>query len=119
MGSYGIQSRSSFHCTFCTSCTFRWRYTMRHTILLSLLLALIGCSSKGVVGPVPLNQEFSLRINQTALVKGALTIRLDSVPEDSRCPLGVMCIQAGNAVVALTVTPEGGSPSQVRLNTNP
>ena len=36
-----------------------------------------------------------------------MSIRLDDVTEDSRCPSDVQCIQAGAAVLALTVESPG------------
>jgi hypothetical protein len=44
----------------------------------------------------------SVRIEETPL-----TIRFDSVTEDSRCPTDVQCVWAGNATVRLTVLSSG------------
>jgi hypothetical protein len=54
-----------------------------------------------------LDTPFDLRIGETAYVADTrLTIRADSVPEDSRCPTDVVCAWAGNARIALTIRHE-------------
>jgi hypothetical protein len=80
-------------------------------------------SSTGTSGPPPskdvvVGSDFDLAPGQSARVDGsALTISFKEVTEDSRCPLGVMCIWAGNAAVSLTVTDGAGAKNQVVLNT--
>ena len=76
----------------------------RHFVT-ALALAFTGaCSS--VDGPsrsVPLDREFDLRVGETvAIADQLLVLTFDGVTEDSRCPLGVLCIRAGDAAVALT-----------------
>ena len=49
-----------------------------------------------------LGEPFDVRIGQTAYVADTrLSIRVDGVPEDSRCPTDVQCVWAGNARVVL------------------
>ncbi len=54
-------------------------------------------------------------IGQTAAIGDELTIKFVDVTEDSRCPTGVDCIQAGRAVCRLDVT-SGGQTSSVTLS---
>ncbi len=68
----------------------------------------LACGSSIVVA---VNQEFSLQQGQTAEVAG-FTITFRGVANDSRCPIGVFCITAGNAEVQLLVD------SVITLNTN-
>ena len=80
-------------------------------------------SATGTSGPptskvVLVDSDFDLAAGQSARVDGsALTISFKEVTEDSRCPLGVMCIWAGNAAVSLTITDGAGAKNQVVLNT--
>jgi hypothetical protein len=49
-----------------------------------------------------LNEDFDLKMNQKAkLYDGDMLIHFADVTEDSRCPEGVNCIQAGKVVVKL------------------
>lgn len=49
---------------------------------------------------VSLDQPFALRVGQRATVAGAnVNLRFEEVASDSRCPSGVQCVWAGNAVV--------------------
>jgi hypothetical protein len=84
----------------------------------AVALLLVGCNIKPVSGPVSLDQEFSLKVDQSVSLQGGMTIRLDSIPRDSRCPTSVDCVWMGTAEVALTVTPASGAPSFVRLYTS-
>jgi hypothetical protein len=97
---------------------------MRRSVTLCVaLLALAGaasaCRSAGDPGgrrAVAAGEEFTLARGQTAAVDGgALTVYFAGVPHDSRCPINVECIAAGNAVVRLELS-DGGS-EVVELNT--
>jgi len=46
-----------------------------------------------------------------------LTIQFESVPEDSRCPLDVVCAWAGNGAVRLNLVSGAGSSTPSTLNT--
>ena len=89
---------------------------MRARYLLLLASALAACQSS--TGP-KLGETFDLGLHQQATVgAAALVVRFDSVLNDSRCPLGMMCIAAGSATVRVTVTSAFAS-SPVTLSTNP
>jgi hypothetical protein len=90
---------------------------------------LVACTGMGTTtgtsGPpastvVVADSDFDLTVGQSARVDGtAVTITFNGVTADSRCPLGVMCIQAGNASVSLTVTDGAGVKTPVVLYANP
>ena len=49
-----------------------------------------------------LGEPFDVRVGQTAYIADTrLSIQVDGVPEDSRCPRDVQCVWAGNARVVL------------------
>ena len=74
-----------------------------------------GPSSSGVVG---VDRDFDLRAGQTARVEGTgLTVSFVNVTEDSRCPVEVLCVWAGNGAVSLVLTDDSGAKSSVVLNT--
>ena len=57
---------------------------------------------------VTLDEPFVLRVGRSATVAGeGLTVSFQAVPSDSRCPTGVQCIWAGNAVVQVVLSKDG------------
>lgn len=85
---------------------------MRPTRLLAALL-LAGCTGhraaeSSAAAEAPLDTAVVVPAGGTIAVRGTdLALTFERVVEDSRCPLGVMCIQAGTARVALRAR-EGG-----------
>ncbi len=75
------------------------------SLLFATYLALAAGSDPG------LDEPFSLRIGESMKLPAAgLELRFLDVPRDSRCPLDVSCIVAGEAqVVIQAVTEEGSS----------
>ena len=67
-----------------------------------------------------LDEECALRVGQTAELAAGTGVRLtfEAVRGDSRCPVGVSCIWAGDAVVAMTVHDTDGGPTTTELHTN-
>jgi hypothetical protein len=87
---------------------------MRSFIILAFV-ALAGC---GGAPTAPVGQEFVIAVGQTAEVSGTgLVITFLRVPEDSRCPMGAMCIWVGNANVELLAM-LNGAPTTLALNTS-
>lgn len=86
------------------------------------LILLGGCASTPVapaVGGVTatieasLASDFVLAPGQAASIEGTgMAILFRSVPADSRCPVDVQCVWAGDAAVGLTVS--SGSPKEER-----
>ena len=78
------------------------------TLLLATLLALAAGSDPG------LDEPFSMKIGETMSLEGAgLELRFLDVPRDSRCPLDVSCIVAGEAHVVIQAVTEAGSSELV------
>ena len=72
------------------------------TLALALLLALACKQGKIAAG---LGQEFQLSVGRQAFITGEdLGIELVRVTQDSRCPTGTVCIQAGQAVCVVHLT---------------
>ncbi|WP_420127321.1 hypothetical protein [Longimicrobium sp.] len=95
------------------------------------LLCVVGVVACGPAAPpaaVPptsvgatLDQPFELAVGGSAVVAGeALTIRFQEVPSDSRCPTGVQCVWAGNAVVRAVFSKDGkGFGAELNTNLDP
>ena len=87
--------------------------------MLSVLLLLTNAAQTGGRKGVLLNQEFTLKVGQAALIRpGGLKVTFQRVLEDSRCPEGVNCVWAGNARIAVALSRAGGKPTPVELNTD-
>ena len=92
---------------------------------------MVGCGGTGAASPpapsaggvqteVALGQEFALRVGQTVALGDGTGLRLtfNAVREDSRCPVGVTCVWAGDAVVAIIIDDGSSGADTVELHTN-
>jgi hypothetical protein len=75
------------------------------TILFTVLTlaAAAACSSSPTA---PVNSTFTLAPGESQAV-GSIAVKLVAVTEDTRCPINAMCIQVGDAYVALEVSAPG------------
>ena len=87
--------------------------------LLVVLLLAVGCSSPTQPDRVPKNEPFGLRVGESALTTDDIRIRFDAVRSDSRCPMDAICVRAGEAVIALTLSKAGEVPVGRELDTTP
>ncbi len=100
-------------------------------IISSMTLATVvvsGCSTTsqpatGIIGSDALQVRsgvtFDLKAGQEAQVVGTpITLRFKSVSQDSRCPSGVQCVWAGDAVVNLRVSSTEGTTLDTGVHTN-
>ena len=96
----------------------------RFVALSLFMLALLPSGSCDLLGlfPLPtvniqLGQVFQVSIGQTALLSAdGLSVTFKNVLEDSRCPVDVVCVWAGNAKVTLDVKQTGTATQTVTLN---
>lgn len=101
----------------------------RIVFLLATAAGLGACNGMGnattTSGPpaatvVLADTDFDLAVGKSAHVDGTtLTITFNGVTADSRCPLGVFCIQAGNATLSLTAIDGAGRATPISLYPNP
>ena len=113
--------------------------------ILSLLVALVACAADpggkihappegdddkaesqassyggGSARVVRYDEPFSLAFGKRVRLAGGNTrARFTAVVEDSRCPAGVQCIQAGRARVRLEVARGSRPPVSIELGTDP
>ena len=52
-------------------------------------------------------RPFDLRVGDSALTTDDLRVRFDAVRSDSRCPIDAICVRAGEAVIAITLSLRG------------
>jgi hypothetical protein len=89
----------------------------RTVLMVAMLCA--GCAGSSTQpSQTPLGQPFELRSGASAMLDGGLTITFDRVASDSRCPMNALCIWAGDAVVALSISQGPGGSVSRELHTN-
>jgi len=62
-------------------------------------------------------ESLVLTVGEQRIVDGIVTVGFQSVDEDSRCPVDVQCVQAGNAAITVTIAIGKGPTVPIRLNT--
>ena len=85
----------------------------RWFFVLVLVAASFGAACKQsptAPADVPLGQPFDLRAGQSAVVPGGLKVTFDRVVSDSRCPIDAICVTAGEARLALTLSAADAAP---------
>lgn len=97
---------------------------MRRVLACAALAMTAACASGGGSHlPVPraqLGEAFRLNVGQTAVLAGEpLTVRFATVLDDSRCPLGVQCVRAGEARIQVSLHAAGRDAQVVVLATDP
>jgi hypothetical protein len=95
---------------------------MRYAYVLLAAIGLAACSSGGAGptgngSPAPSARSLSIPVGESRVVPGTTTtIAFLRVAEDSRCPLDVDCVWAGNGRVELRLS-GGAADREVSLNT--
>lgn len=91
-----------------------YSWTMRLSVLV-VAASVAACSSGGPTAP--LDREFKVAIGETVSIAGTgLTVKFVRVTQDNRCPLGVLCIVAGNGQIEFEAR-LNGEPTTLLLNT--
>jgi len=91
----------------------------RRFALISMLSAAVsvGCARNPMepaqIGP------FELQVGASAKLADGLTITVDRVTSDSRCPMDALCVWAGDAVVTVSLSQPSGGPVTRELHTDP
>lgn len=89
--------------------------------ILGLSLVLAACDTS--MGPTPkppvqaeLNVPFTLSTGQTAvLAQENLSVKFGGVLEDTRCPIDMECMSAGDATMAVQTVQDGKAPEILSL----
>jgi hypothetical protein len=93
---------------------------MRTAALLAISL-LAGCSNgDAVFNHGSLDRPFSVAYAQQVTIPNEeLTIDFTQLNEDSRCPLGTICVIAGQATITITATKTGSPGESFTLTLGP
>jgi hypothetical protein len=78
---------------------------MRAFFIAVCLLSATACAGSPTDPTTPLDARFTLGPSETAVIDdGAVVVQFLGVTNDSRCPGDALCIQGGDAIVAIGVT---------------
>ena len=94
--------------------------SLRDHIARSALAALIaaaapGCTTVDTAVVANPGAKFDVALGQTAALSGTgYRITFDRVTEDSRCPIDVVCVWAGDARIQLTIS-RSTVPADIRI----
>jgi hypothetical protein len=84
------------------------------------MISSAGCSSVQPAVIVEPGASFTLAPGQTATVRGTDTrITFKRVSEDSRCPVDVTCVWAGDAKIEIVIEPNGSAITRILSITSP
>ena len=90
-----------------------WSACFRRTLTLLMVAASLGGTcQESPTAPfdVQLGKPFELRIGESAVLPGDLKISFSRVVSDSRCPVDVNCVAAGEARLALRLSVGADAP---------
>ena len=89
-------------------------------IACGLVIAGSGCTAIQAAAVVEPGASFTLAPGQTAAVKGTnIRIAFNKVREDSRCPVDVTCVWAGDAKIEIVVSRSGAADDTRILSITP
>lgn len=93
----------------------RWVARLSNVFIFTFCFALPVQSDSVVVHP---GQNFILHIGQRAKLDDVFSVLFKAVIKDSRCPINVTCVWAGNGKVELVILDPEGSQQTIYLNTD-
>jgi len=88
-------------------------------VLVSCSSIAVGCAAHPSQPSRPFGQPFDLKAGTSAPLADGLKLTFDRVRADSRCPLDAICIQAGEAIVVLTLSQSAATPAEREVRTTP
>jgi hypothetical protein len=95
-------------------------YRARYLVLSIGALACAGRGRSSEAIEAQPGVQFNLRVGQTAVVAGTpVTLTLERVKDDSRCPTDVICVWAGDALAIIRGSSDGDFTEALHLNVEP
>jgi len=99
--------------------TLRVKRCLAALVLVSCSSLAVGCAAHPAQPSRPLGQPFDVKAGMSVVLTDGLKLTFDRVRADSRCPLDAICIQAGEAIVVLTLSQSAATPAERELRTTP
>lgn len=96
---------------------------VRRFAFVLVLLGATGCWDwDGVTDPdgPSLDERFILQVGESEVLRSEpVRIRFERILEDSRCPIDVQCVVAGEAIGEFEIRVGGAAPVTVEISTDP
>jgi hypothetical protein len=89
---------------------------MSRVVVLLIAMAVAGCKSPTEPDDITLGTPFELKAGASAELPDGLRLKFDHVSADSRCPIDVQCVSAGDATVVLLASNKGDNPVPIELH---
>jgi hypothetical protein len=96
---------------------FRVKRCIAALVLVSCSSIAVGCAAHPSQPSRPLGQPFDVKTGTSVALTDGLKLTFDRVRTDSRCPLDAICIQAGEAIVVLTLSQSSAASFERELRT--
>jgi hypothetical protein len=98
---------------------FKTGNEMKKSLLpLVVVVLVVACHRVTDLSEPGLGAKFTVKFGQQVLIRSeGLTVKLDSVTEDSRCPTNAECFWSGNARIVLQV--DGNANMALNTNSGP
>lgn len=97
------------------------RSEIRHFGFVLALGFITGCwhGPTDPSGP-SLDERFILQVGESEVLRGEpVRVRFERIIEDSRCPIDVVCVVAGEAIGEFEIRVGGAAPVTVEISTDP
>jgi len=86
----------------------------------TVICAVLGCATVDTAVTAEPGNEFALALGGTATISGSSTrMTFRTVRDDSRCPVDVQCVWAGDAKIELTISRSGSADDAKILSLTP
>ena len=92
---------------------------MTRVVVLIAAIAAAGCFNSPTAPDAVVGRPFELKAGAVSVLPDGTRLTFREVQADSRCPMDVMCVWAGDATVAVTLTPSNGAAEWRELHTQP
>jgi len=92
---------------------------MTRIVVLIAAIAAAGCFDSPTGPDAVAGRPFELKPGAVSVLPDGTRLTFREVQADSRCPMDVMCVWAGDATVAITLTPSKGSAEPRELHVQP
>jgi len=93
---------------------------IRIAAIAASIFAIAGCATVDTAVVAEPGATFSLPVGRTAVVSGhSARITFNRVTNDSRCPIDVVCVWAGDAPIELTISRDGSTETRILSMTAP
>jgi hypothetical protein len=90
---------------------------MTRALVLMAAFAAAGCYNSPTGPDAAVGRPFDLKAGAVSTLPDGARLRFERVQSDSRCPMDVKCVWAGDAIITVTLNPPKGSTESREMHT--